>query len=63
MELDQTISPLYLRPQEYKVKQDFNIYLKNKILQQDDTTKYLGIIIDRRFNFNEHIEYITWDFI
>jgi len=41
-----------------KIKRNFKIYL-NKILQEEDTIKYLGIIIDRRSNFNEHIEYIT----
>jgi hypothetical protein len=41
-----------------KIKWNFKIYL-NKKLKQEDTIKYLGIIIDRRFNFNEHIEYIT----
>jgi hypothetical protein len=41
-----------------KNKRDFKICLNNKRLQQEDTIKYLGIIIDRRFNFSEHIEYI-----
>jgi hypothetical protein len=38
-------------------KRDFKIYLNNKKLQED-TIKYLGIIIYRRFNFSEHLEYI-----
>jgi hypothetical protein len=42
-----------------KNKRDFKIYLNNKKLQQEDTIKYLGTIIDRRFNFSEHIEYVT----
>jgi ASC-1-like (ASCH) protein len=42
-----------------KNKWDFKIYLNNKKLKQEDIIKYLGIIIDRRFNFSEHAEYIT----
>jgi hypothetical protein len=42
-----------------KNKWYFKIYLNNEKLQVEDTVKYLGIIIDRRFNFNEHIEYVT----
>ena len=42
-----------------KNKQDFRIFLNNKELQQEDAIKYLGIVIDRTFNFNEHIENIT----
>jgi len=42
-----------------KNRRDFKIFLNNKKLQQEDTIKYLGITIDRRFAFNEHIENIT----
>jgi ribonuclease HI len=42
-----------------KMKRDYKIYLNNKQLCQENTIKYLGIIIDKRFNFNEHIEYMT----
>jgi len=41
-----------------KITRNFNMYLNNKILQQEDTT-YSGIIIDRRLNFNEYIEHTT----
>ena len=34
-------------------------YLKNNRLEQVDKLKYLGIIIDSKFKFNEHIQYIT----
>jgi hypothetical protein len=50
---------MILRRRKPKIKQNFKIYLNNKILQHEDTIKYLGIIIDRRLNFNVHIEYIT----
>jgi len=42
-----------------KNKRDYKIYLKNKQLRQENTIKFLGTIIDRRFNFNAHIEYTT----
>jgi hypothetical protein len=42
-----------------KIKRDFKIYLNNKKLQQEDTIKYLGTIIERWHNFNEHTEHIT----
>jgi len=42
-----------------KNRRDFKIFLNNKTLQQEDTIKYLGITIDRRFNFNHHIDNIT----
>ena len=56
---DQKSKLMILKRRKPKIKRDFKIYLNNKILQQEDTMKYLGVIIDRRFNFNEHIEYIT----
>ena len=40
-----------------KTKRDYKIHLKNTQLRQENTIKYLGIIIDRGFNFNEHIDY------
>jgi len=42
-----------------KTKQDYQIYLNNKQLHQENAIKYLGIIINRRLNFNAHIEYTT----
>jgi len=42
-----------------KNRWDLKIFLNNKKIQQEDTIKYLGITIDRRFTFNEHIENIT----
>lgn len=35
------------------------IYLNNKMLQQVDHLKYLGVIIDSKFTFNKHIQHIT----
>jgi len=56
---DQKSKLMILTRRKPKIKRDFKIYLNNKILQQEDTIKYLGIVTDRRFNFNEDIEYVT----
>jgi hypothetical protein len=34
---------------------DVSIYLNNKLLDQVNNIKYLGIIIDSKLNFREHI--------
>ena len=36
---------------------DINIYLYNKPLEQVTTLKYLGIIIDSKFKFSQHISH------
>jgi hypothetical protein len=40
-----------------KENKEINIYLNNKPLQQVTTMKYLGIVIDNKFIFNEYISY------
>jgi len=40
-----------------KKNKEINIYLNNKPLQQVSTMKYLGIVIDSKFKFSEHISY------
>jgi len=42
-----------------KERKSIDIYLKNNRLEQVDKMKYLGIIIDSKFKFNEHIKYAT----
>ena len=42
-----------------KNRRDIEIFLNNKKLQQADTIQYLGITIDRRFNFNQHVDKFT----
>jgi hypothetical protein len=49
-------SKLMITRRRPKTKRDYKMYLNNKQLRQEDTTKHLGIIIDRRFNLMEHIE-------
>jgi hypothetical protein len=38
---------------------DVSIYLNNKLLEQVNTIKYLGIIIDSKLNFREHLIYTS----
>ena len=45
--------------QRPKNKQEYKIYLNNTLMRQEETIKYLGIIIDKRFSFNTHIDYTT----
>jgi hypothetical protein len=42
-----------------KMKREYKIYLNNTAIRQEETIKYLGIIIDKRLNFNAHIDYTT----
>ena len=42
-----------------KNRREIKIFLNNKIIQQADTINYLGITIDKIFNFNQHIDKIT----
>ena len=36
-----------------------NVYLNNKKLEQVPKIKYLGIIMDQKFTFKDHIVYVT----
>jgi hypothetical protein len=47
---------LISRRKQKEVK-NINIYLCNKPLEQVTTLKYLGIIIDDKFKFSQHISY------
>jgi hypothetical protein len=40
-----------------KEVKEIKVYLNNKPLEQVTTMKYLGIIIDNKFQFSEHINY------
>ena len=44
-----------------KIKEDKEIYISinNKMLEQIQTIEYLGIIIDSKLNFREHIIHIS----
>ena len=38
---------------------EINIFLNNKQLEQVNTMKYLGIVIDTRLTFTQHSDYVT----
>jgi len=40
-----------------KENKNITVYLNNKKLTQLTQIKYLGIIMDRKFRFNEHITF------
>ena len=42
-----------------KERKSIDIYLKNNRLEQVDKMKYLGILIESEFKFNEHTKYAT----
>jgi hypothetical protein len=42
------------RKEEKKVE----IYLKNKILEQVNSIKYLGIILNSKMTFKDHVNYV-----
>jgi len=42
---------------EKERKQNITVYLNNKPMEQVTQMKYLGIILDHKFRFNEHIKY------
>jgi hypothetical protein len=42
-----------------KENKEISVCMNNKILEQVQKIKYLGIIIDSKLNFREHIMYIS----
>jgi hypothetical protein len=52
-------SKVMLITRRRKERKAIDIYLNNNHLEQVDKIKYLGIIIDSKFKFNEHIKYIS----
>jgi len=40
-----------------KESRAIKVYLNNKLLEQITTMKYLGIILDHKFTFKDHISY------
>jgi len=54
---DQKSKVMIITKKKPKNRRDIKIFF-NKKLQQADTIKYLGITIDRRCNFNQHIDKI-----
>jgi hypothetical protein len=50
---------LLMTRRKRKSREDFEVYLNNKLLRQVKTIKYLGIIIDNKLTFREHITQAT----
>jgi hypothetical protein len=56
---DQKSKVMTITKKRPRNRREIKIFLNNNILQQADTMNYLGITIDRRLNFNQHIDKIT----
>lgn len=56
---DQKSKAMLITRRRRKDKATINISLNNNVLQQVERLKYLGVIIDTKFTFNEHIQYVT----
>ena len=56
---DQKSKVMFVTKEKPKNRCEIEIFPNNKKLQQADTIQYLGITIDRRLNFNQHINKIT----
>ena len=41
-----------------RISRNLNIFLNNRNIPQSEIIKYLGITIDKKFNFNEHINQV-----
>jgi hypothetical protein len=51
-------SKVMLISRRRKERTAIDIYFNNNHLEQVDKIKYLGIIINKKFKFNEHMQYI-----
>ena len=56
---EQKSKTMLLSRRKRKERKDLEIYLNFRPLTQVFSTKYLGIIIDSKLTFREHINYIT----
>jgi septum formation inhibitor-activating ATPase MinD len=52
-------SKVMLISRRRKERKAIDIYLNNNHLEQMNKIKYLGIIIDSKLTFSEHLKYIT----
>jgi 5'(3')-deoxyribonucleotidase len=52
-------SKVMLISRRRKLRKVIYVYLNNNHLEHMDKIKYLGIILDSKFKFNEHMKYIT----
>jgi len=56
---DQKSKVVLMTRRKRKERKDLEVYLNNKQLRQVKTVKYLGIIIDDKLTFREHITHVT----
>jgi hypothetical protein len=56
---DRKSKEMLMSRRKRKERQDLEVYLNNKHLKQVKTMKYLGIIIDNKLTFTEHIKHMT----
>jgi hypothetical protein len=54
---DDKSSAMLVSRRKRKERKDINIFLNFKLLKQVEQMKYLGIIMDSKFKFSEHITY------
>jgi len=48
---------MFVSRRKHKENKNITVYLNNKPLEQVTQMKYLGIILDQKFRFDEHIAY------
>jgi hypothetical protein len=56
---DQKSKVMLMTRRKRKDRMDLEVYLNNKHIRQVKTMKYLGIIIDNKLTFREHITNVT----
>jgi len=56
---DQKSKVMLMTRRKRKERKDLEVYLNYKLLRQVKTMKYLGIIIDNKLTFREHITQVT----
>jgi hypothetical protein len=56
---DQKSKVMLMTRRKVKKRKDLEVYLNNKHLRQVKTVKYLGVIIDNKLTFREHITHMT----
>ena len=54
---EQKSKVMFISRRKRKENNEISFYMNNKILEQVKNIKYLGIIIDSKLNFREHIMY------
>jgi hypothetical protein len=54
---DEKPSAMLVSRRKRKERKDINIFLNSKRLKEVEQMKYLGIIMDSKFKFSEHITY------